>query len=289
MIAHSLCVPKGIFYILFAMWIFASVNAVSKEVVNHYPIIQIIFFRNIGALIPALCFVWYKGGWKSLATSQLSHFISMGIIGLVGYFGLFMSLKLLPLSNAVTLHFSETLFITLLAPFFVQEKVSWRRYFAVFIGFLGVILMMRPTAGQLVNVGALYALLFALCDTFVMLSTRLLTRHNPSSSIAFYYAGMVSLSTCFFLPFFWQTPIGWDWARLFLIGIGGGLGQICVIQAYRYARASVVAPLLFTALLWSALYGFLLWDEIPDPMSLWGTALIISSGLYIIWREQRAC
>ncbi len=271
---------------LLAMWIFASINATIKDIVADFHMIQLIFFRNFLALIPISFIINNSGGMRSLKTKDTKYFIILGCVGVVAFLGLFMSLKLLPLADAVTIHFSETLFITLLAPFVLKETIHFRRYVAVLVGFIGVVFIMRPTY-NLINIGALYALLFAAFDGIAMLFIRFLTKNNSSTSIAFYYSLIISVISLLILPFFWRTPSSYEWLMLLFLGIGGGLGQICIVQSYRYAIASVVAPMIFTNLLWSVLYGYIFWDEQPDKILLIGAILIISSGLFIIWRENK--
>lgn len=274
----------GILYMLAAMLIFSSVNAVAKEIIADYSLIQIIFFRNLFALIPMGYLMMREGGVKIMKTDQLPRFISLGFVGTLALAGLFGSLALMPLAEAVSIHFSETFILTALSAIILKEKVGMQAWLAIMVGFIGVLIIFRPT-GEILNIGALYGLAFALGDSIYMLNARILTRTHSSTAVVMYFGLMVSIITGCLLPWFWITPDLDGFLRLVLLGLGGGIGLYWVTQAYRHASASVVAPMIYSALIWNMLLGYIFWDEIPDETFFLGATLIVGSGLYIIYRE----
>ena len=223
---------------------------------------------------------------NSLKTTHFPRYMLLGIVGLAALFGLFKSLALLPLAEAVTIHFTETLIIIAMAALYLKEKVGMHGWIAVLVGFCGVFVMMNPTA-EVINLGIFFALLFAAGDAFYMINARVLTRTDPSSTVVFYFVAIVSLLAGALLPFNWQTPNLEDFAILVALGIGSGLGQMCITQAYKHAPASVVTPMIYTCLLWSIFYGYIFWGEVPDAKLILGGSLIVGSGLFVILKERK--
>lgn len=276
----------GIGYMLAAMLIFSSINAVAKDIINDYSLIQVIFFRNIFALIPMAYLMMREGGLKIMKTDQLPRFVALGCVGTLALCGLFGSLARMPLAEAVSIHFSETFILTALSAFILKEKVGIQAWMAIIVGFLGVLIVFRPT-GEILNLGAIYGLAFALGDSIYMLNARILTRTHSSTAVVLYFGLMVSLITGAMLPWVWTTPDLDGFIRLVILGLGGGIGLYWVTQAYKYAAASVVAPMIYSALIWNMLLDFIFWQKIPDNTLFLGAILIVGSGLYIIYRETK--
>jgi drug/metabolite transporter (DMT)-like permease len=276
----------GILYMCAAMLIFSAVNAVAKEIISDYSMVQVLFFRNFFALIPMGYLMMREGGFKIMKTDQLPRFIALGFVGTLALAGLFESLALMPLAEAVSIHFSETFILTALCAWILKEKVGIQAWAAIAVGFLGVLIIFRPST-EILNLGALCGLAFAFGDSIYMLNARILTRTHSSTAVVLYFGLMVSLITGCLLPWFWVTPDLDGFLRLVLLGLGGGIGLYWVTQAYRHAAASVVAPMIYSALIWNMLLGYVFWGDKPDMTFFMGATLIVGSGLYIIYRETR--
>lgn len=276
----------GIGYMLAAMAIFSCVNAVVKDVIHDYSIFQILFFRNFFALIPMAYLLMREGGFKIMKTDQLPRFVGLGVIGVIAMTGLFESLALMPLAEAVSIHFSETFILTALAAWILKEKVGIQSWIAIIVGFIGVLIIFRPST-DIINIGALYGLTFAAGDAIYMLNARILTRTHSSTAVVMYFGIMISLITGCMLPWFWSTPDLDGFIRLVLLGLGGGIGLYWVTQAYRHAPASTVAPMIYSALIWNMVLGYVFWGDTPDLIFFAGASLIVGSGLYIIYRETK--
>jgi drug/metabolite transporter (DMT)-like permease len=276
----------GIFYMLSAMFILVLTNALAKDTVSRYPLIQIAFFRGLFSLVPCGMLLLKSGGSTILRTQHPLRHLVGGLVGTIALICLFLSLKLMPLADAITIHFSETFFLTALCSLFLKEHAGFHSWISIIIGFLGVFIIARPS-GAVSFLGVLAGVLFALGDAFFMMNARILTRTDHSGGIVIYFSLIASLLTASLLPWVWVTPTSLDCLILILLGIGGGFGQLCIIQAYRYAPAAIVAPMIYSALIWSILFGYLFWNEVPDWMLGLGSSLIVSSGLYIIYKENR--
>lgn len=277
---------KGILYMLAAMFVFSCVNAVAKEVLTQYSMFQILFFRSFFALIPMSILMMREGGLQIMKTDQTLRYIGLGFVGVVALTGLFESLARMPLAEAVSIHFSETFILTALSAWILKEKVGLQSWMAVIIGFIGVLIIFRPSL-DIINVGALFGLAFALGDAIYMLNARILTRRYSSVAVVMYFGIMVSIISGCFLPWYWVTP-DWDHlVRLVLLGLGGGTGLYFVTQAYHHAPASTVAPMIYSALIWNMILGYVFWGDMPDAIFFVGASLIVGSGLYIIYQETR--
>ncbi|MBP6986574.1 MAG: DMT family transporter [Alphaproteobacteria bacterium] len=276
----------GVVYMLMAMLIFSCANALIKDVVANYSMVQIIFFRSFFSLLPMLYLMHLEGGLKIMKTDQHPRFIALGLMGMGAFAGLFGSISHLPLAEAVSIHFSEIFILTAMSAWFLKEKVSLCIWVAIAVGFCGVLIVYRPT-GDFLNIGAVYGLIFAIGDSIYMLNARILTRNHSATAVVIYFGLVISCLSGLLLPWFWITPDGESLARMILLGLGGGIGLYCVTQAYKHAPARVVAPMIYSALIWNMILGYLFWQDTPDNNLIMGALLIVSSGLYIIYAETR--
>lgn len=277
----------GIIFMLVAIFIYSLTNVVVKSVAPNFPIMELVFFRNLFALIPAgIMVLRQRDTAHPLQATHIPYQAFCGIVGTIGVAALFKSFELLPLADATCYAYASILFITALSWPMLKEHVEGVRWIAVLIGFVGIIIMAKPT-GAFINQGILYSLVFALVDAFVMLSSRKLAAGNKPGTIVFYFALFATIFSGLFMPFMWKTPDIDGLIRFAAIGLGGGTAQICVTQAYRYAKAGTLAPMIYSSMLWSVLFGYLIWKEVPAT-NLWvGGAVIISCGLFIIYRENK--
>jgi len=261
-------------------------DACAKWLGSGYPLAELVFFRNFFALAPILWIVWRAGGRRTLRPVWHLGHVLRAAGGLTAIFCFFAGLRLLPLADAVSIAFAAPLMVTALSVPILGEHVGPRRWAAVIVGFLGVLVMTRPGA-EAFRLEALLILAAALAYALVMLLTRRLARSDTTPAIMFYSTMISLVVSALLLPFGWRTPEGWDLAIFILMGSVGGGGMFFMIQAYRHAPAAVVAPFDYTALVWGTLIGWLVWRELPEPTVWLGVVVVISSGLYILHRETR--
>ena len=292
----------GILFMLSAIFSFSIANLFVKSVAQHYPIIEIVFFRNLFALIPASMMVFMQGGLSTLKTPQLRYHMVCGTVGVIGLTCLFTSFQRLPLADATCFAYASILFVTALSGPFLKEYIDRIRWMAVILGFIGVIIMAKPT-GNILNYGIFFSIGFSLTDAFIMLSARKLSQKDKPGTIVFYYVLFSIVISGALLVLNWKIPtwgalfnFSWNWktpswhALLQFAGVGccGGVGQILVTQAYKRAPAGAIGPMIYSSMLWSVLFGYIFWDEIP-ALNLWiGSAVVITSGLIIVYRENKA-
>ncbi|MEX2631233.1 MAG: DMT family transporter [Tistlia sp.] len=261
-------------------------DALAKALTAHYPPLQILFVRNAFALPMIVATVLALGGRSALRTSHLRLHAFRGLL-LTGGAGLFFSgLAVLPLAEATALIFAAPIFITALSVPLLRESVGWRRWTAVIVGFLGVLIIVRP-GGTTFQPASLYVVGTALSYALFMISARWIDRREGAWTMTVYVVLFPLLFSGLAVPFAWQ-PLQAPHLPLFLAqAVFGTLSMMLITQAFRQAPAAIVAPFDYTALVWASLLGWLVWGEIPDDWTYAGAAVIIASGLYIVIRETR--
>lgn len=248
--------------------------------------IQILFIRNLIALPIAAAIAWRMGGAAALWTHKPLPHLVRGAIWVGATILFFTAVSLLELAEATTLIFIAPVFITALSALLLKEHVGWHRWAAVLVGFAGVLVVTRPgsstfQAASLLPIGA--AFLYAA----LMISARWVDPRESVWTLMLYLTGAGALISAFAMPVFW-VPVRWGDFWLFVgIAAFGTAGITMMTQAFRFAPAAVVAPFDYTALIWATLMGWVFWSEIPEYVTYFGAAIIIASGIYIVWRESR--
>ncbi len=277
----------GIASSLFAVFCFSIADATAKWLGQSYAPIQIVFLRYVFGLIPVALLVWRSGGLRALKTRRPFAHGLRALLLFASLLALFTGLRGLPLAEAISIAFTAPLFVTALSGPVLGEPVRPRRWAAVVIGLIGVLIIVRPGTAAF-QFDALYILTGALCFSLAMLVTRRMAKTETNVAMLAYTtlgAGIVSLPL---MPFVWRQPAAGDVWLFVLIGMVGGTAAYLLIAAYRNAPAAVVAPFEYTALVWAALFGWIVWQERPEPLVWLGAAIIALSGLYITYRESAA-
>ena len=282
--AHADARARGIALMLSAVLVYSAMDALIKWLAAGYPVMQIVFFRSIFAFIPCAILIARSGGFASLATRRPGAHVLRSMLGVVAMVCMFYAFSVMPLADVVAIGFSAPLFLTVLAVPLLGETVGWRRWSAVGVGFAGVLVMVRPGIGVF-DAATLIPLLGALCMALSMIAVRRLCATETSISILFYFTLTTTAVSGAVLPFQWVTPDAGDLALLACVGLLGGAAQLAMVEAFRNAEASLLAPFDYSAMLWVALFGYLVWGVLPDAWIMTGAAIVIASGLYILRRE----
>jgi drug/metabolite transporter (DMT)-like permease len=287
----------GISFKLLSALSFTLMSAAIKLLAARYPTGELVFFRSFFALIPLVIWLSWRSEFPSaLKTSNLRGHMKRGIIGSTGMFLGFAALHLLPLSDAVAIGYAAPLILVALAALILKEKVRVYRWTAVCIGFLGVLLMLSPhmkpdafaqglSGGP--AIGALLALGGAFCSAFASVEVRMLTRTEKTGAIVFYFMSLTSLLGLLTIFLGWTMPNWQEFMLLVTIGVLGGLGQILLVQAYRYGDASLVAPFEYSTMIWATALGWFVFGEWPASAVITGSLIVIASGIYVILREKQ--
>ena len=261
-------------------------DSVLKWLTASYPVGEVLFIRGLFVFVPVAFFVWRAGGLESLRIRNFRGQVARAGMAVCSSYLFVMGLSRLPIADAIAISFAGPLFITALATPLLGERVGWRRWVAVMIGFAGVLVMIRPT-GDMIRIAALFPLSAACIGAFRDIVTRGLSRTDTSVSILTVSTVAVTLSGLLTLPYGWKTPLPMDVGLLAVAGLLLGSAHYFMIEAYRLAEAAVVAPFKYTSMVWAVLAGYLVWGDIPDDWTFAGSALVIASGLYILHRKTR--
>lgn len=278
-----------------AMATLACLSAIVKWTGSRgIPVFEIILFRNLFAFVPLGIYIWRTTGFEVLKTRRPLGHLARSTIGLTGMVCGFTAVQHLPLTEATALQFTSPLFMTALSALILAEPVGRHRWAAVVVGFLGVLIMAaatwEPTADGLPSfniLGVALGVLSALAAAGAMVAIRQISDTERGPTIVFYFTlGGVALGLAG-SAFNWVTPDPLTLGVLILGGLFGGVGQLLLTEALRQAPIGVIAPFDYTQLVWAALFGFVLWAELPHPLTLVGAVVVAGSGVYILRRELR--
>jgi drug/metabolite transporter (DMT)-like permease len=258
-----------------------------------FPTGQIVFYRSFFALVPIVAAAFWFGGLHLLKTKRPDAHLIRGFTGIVSMFAGFTALAYIPFADAAAISFAGPLFTVVLASLFLHERVHAVRWAAVVVGFAGILIMIGPhlefagVDGERGFTGVILALGGTFCVAFTMVFVRMMSAHEHSITIAFYFSVACAAAGLLSWPFGWlmQSPI--ETAVLVGTGLLGGVGQLFLSFGYRYAEASLNAPFEYIAMIVAVLMGYFLFDEVPMPIVLVGAAVVIAAGLVIVWWERR--
>ena len=271
----------------FAFFCFALTGALGKIVLSTYPVAQMLFIRSGVALALLMPLIARQGvaGFRALERPWLQLLrVTISAVE-VGIF--FFAVAHIPLADTVAIYQSGPLFVTLWSALFLGEHVGWRRWMAVAVGFCGVIVALQPSAAT-VSLPAIVAVFGTMMYATVVILTRML-RRTPEMMLTGLQIGaaMILGLAAAFLPHGWVTPTWPDLGLLALIGIPSAIGFVCLNRAIKMAPASLVAPYQYTLIVWAAIFGYLIFGDVPAPTTVIGAIIIVGAGLYISWRERR--
>lgn len=249
--------------------------------------VELMFWRFAVGLAPLFAFVAWRSGPRTFATRHFPAQLLRAGIGLGSMYLSFQALRLLPLAEATTIGFAAPLFAIALSALLLREHVGPRRWSAVAVGFVGVVLVAAPGGTSLPLAGFGYAVSGALGVAAVTIAIRRLGRTEPPETTVFWFS-MLSLPVlAAFLPADALRNDAAQWAILVAIGLSGGIAQLLMTSSLGLARISVVAPFDYSQIVWAMLFGWSIWDTVPGLRTLAGAAIIIACGLYSAYREHR--
>ena len=273
----------GFLYMFLSVCAFSVMDLIVKWS-DNYPLGQVIFFRGFFGLV-LYYFVIPKERLKDFYFTKrpMLHF-SRCFFGLMALLSIFTALRNLPLATVVSISFAAPIFTTIFSIFFLSEKVGYFRWLAVFVGFVGIIIISEPGLSSL-NVYYIFPVIFVLGMSYVAISIRQLSSTEPVWLISLYFSAAITLAGLFTIPYGWLMPNLIDLILLSLIGIFGGVANLWLSQSYKFSEVSLVTPLKYLALVFAIIFGYLIWDEIPTIKTLTGAALVIVSSIIIFRRE----
>jgi drug/metabolite transporter (DMT)-like permease len=276
---------RGILWLVVGAFLFVIVDVFVKTLGRTFDPFQLALFRYaVGWVVLAPVFI--RMGWGEIATQHIGLHLTRMILAFAAQVGVFVTVIYMPLADATAFMFTKPLFTTIVAVFLIAEAVNTRRWIATLVGFVGVLVMVRPGSDAmdpvaLVAVGA--ALVFAVANVLI----RMLAKTEPPNRILFYYhvGGIVAFTGP--AAWVWRTPVGTEWLLLIAIGAVTTAGMVCYIRAFSVGAPSAVGPAENLRLIYAALFGFFLFSEVPSVWTLIGAAIIVASTYYIARDEAR--
>lgn len=295
---------QGITLITLGIAIFSIQDVIIRSIGDTYPGFEIMFIRGLVALVPLGVLVHVSGGFRTLRVAHPWMNLLRGILGLLSYTAYYMGLQAMPIAEATAIFFVSPLLVTFLSALFLNETVGLRRWGAVLLGFVGVLLIVNPDDGFF-NPMAILPLLAAAAYSISIIITRKIGKTQSGPSLAFtamltfvFFSGLAGVligneslvtesthPSVSFLLRSWSMPVAEDGALIFLCGLVAAFGFYCLAQGYRVAPASIVAPFEFISMPLAILWGIFLWSEYPSVSTLIGIAMIVGCGIYMLQRE----
>jgi drug/metabolite transporter (DMT)-like permease len=276
----------GIALMCGAVACFAFLDTTAKYLNLHMSTLEVVWARYTGAFL--LPFIvsnpWTRPGLVTTARPLLQ--VGRSVLLLASTMCNFMALRYLQLDEAISIAFSTPFFVAALSGPILGEWVRWRRWTAISVGFLGVLVVTRPGPGSF-QPAALLSLGGAMCYALYALSTRILARTDSNETTLFYSNSVGAAAMLPVVPFFWTTPTDALIIALMVVtGALGSFGHYLLIAAHRLAPAAVLSPFIYAEIPLMIVLGFLVFADLPNRWTLTGAAIVVASGLYILHRER---
>lgn len=278
---------RGIAAMLLAVGFFAMMDAFLKLMSAHYPALEVSALRGAASVPFVLLSVALRGQLRALKPVRWRMHLLRGVLAIVMLSTFVYSVRVLPLADAYSVFLTAPLLVTALSMPLLGERVDARRWIAITVGMLGTLVVLGPTGIGLASLGALAAVVSALCYALSAISVRVLTRTDSTVSMVFWFMLMLAVFGGILAAPNWVPFEREHWPWLVAVGILGAFGQHFITEAFRHAPASTVAPFEYSAMLWAVAIDWVVWRHAPSLAMLAGGGVIASCGLYLILLERR--
>ena len=276
---------KAVVTMLAAVALFCVMDAGLKQLSAHYPSIQVAALRGAASLPLALAWALMTTGWRSLLRVRWPLHALRGALGVMMIAAFVHGVRTLPLSTAYSIFFVAPLLITALSGPLLGERVGRRRWIAIAIGMLGVLIVLRPTGEGVMTTAGLAVLLSALGYAVAAITVRVLASTDSTQAMVVWLMASMAAGAGALAAPGWVALRGEHAGLIAGVGIAGALGQYAITEAFRMGEASLLAPLEYSALVWGAVLDLTLWHVLPDRVTWIGAAVIVASGWYLVRRD----
>ncbi len=264
-----------------------SIMDICVKWLDYYPVGQVLFFRFFIGFIPIFFIIPKDKIFTFYKTKRPGLHAFRAICGALAIIALFYGLRELPLADVVSLTFGGPIFVTVASIFFLSERVGIKRWSAVILGFIGMLLIVQPAFIDL-NYFYIFPVIFCIFFACVAISVRSLSKTEENYTIAFYFTFLctvLGLGSILFVD--WVMPTQVDFLIFIVMALCGSIANLLLTQSYRLAEASLVTPIKYLSLVFAIVFGFFIWSEIPKVLTLLGALLVILSSLIIFIRETQ--
>ena len=270
----------GVILMLVGMALFSLNDAMGKWLVASYTVGQVLLIRSLAALVVLLPFLWSFGFLRLFAVERPGLQALRVLFATAEVFCFYLAVRDLPLADVMTFWLAAPIYVAAVSPFLLGERVGARRWIAIGLGFVGVLIALAPS-GSVSGTATLAAMIGSACFAAMVVTGRTL-RGTPDTALVFWQLVGAGLAGALTVPFAWSNPTPPDWALLSLLGVVAMLAHICVTRALKLADAALVAPLQYTLLPWAILLGWLFFGDTPSPAMLLGGLIIVIAGLVLL-------
>ena len=280
----------GIFYMCIAVLMMPVMNATAKSLTVDYPLMQVVWARFTGHLVFMTLIFWPVRGWRLFRSAKLSVQLARSGIMFLSNSVYIAALSTVALATASAIMFTAPLIVTALSPWLLKEQVGIRRWLAVFVGFVGALIIIRPGMDtptfDATGLGLFFLFVSSCCFAIYQILTRMMSDRDTAETNIVYTGLVAALVLSCFVPYFIEwSKSELDWTLFGLVGVLGGLMQYFVAKALEQAPASVVSPYLYAELIVAAMVGYAVFGDFPDMWTWVGATVIAFSGIYIAYRE----
>jgi drug/metabolite transporter (DMT)-like permease len=278
---------RGIAFLLVAIFCLGLMEVGVKILTETLSVGQILWARFMFHLIGALPILIYLGLRSVARTDRPVLQCVRSLLQLLATLGIFLAIDRAPLAEAITVHYLSPLIVTALSVPLLAERVTLGRWFAVSLGFIGVLVILRPGfAGA--HWGASFALISAVSYALFQITTRMLGFTDRPWTTMFYTPVVGAVVASIIVPFVWVTPSPHEWAILVALGLFAGIAHFMLIKAFQNAEASGLQPYNYAHIIWASLLGFIFFGSVPEVWTLLGAALIVGGGLFVLYGDARS-
>jgi drug/metabolite transporter (DMT)-like permease len=277
---------RGILSMLAAVTAFSVLDVTMKRMVETYPPMQVTFLRGAASLPFLLGATALFGKWRNLLPRRWQLHVVRGVLSVSTLWFFVYAVGQLSLADTYTIFMSAPLLITALSVPMLGEHVGWRRWIAVLVGLVGVVIVLKPSGTGFGTIGGLAALASAVGYALNAITIRVLTRTDTSAATVLWSLVLLTLISGVMAIGAWVPLNGEHWMWIAGMGLSGALGQYFITEAFRHAPPPVVAPLEYTALAWGVAFDWIIWLTAPSARMLVGASIIVASGIYVIQRER---
>ena len=277
---------QAIGLMLLAVLLFALMDTVLKTLSPHYSPYQVAALRGLSSLPLVLAWALWSGGWRPLVRVRWSLHVLRGVLGVLMMATFIYALRSLPLSTTYSIFFVAPLMITALSVPLLGERVGPRRWTAIGIGLVGVLVVLRPTGEGVLTVAGVAVLVAAFAYAVSAITVRLLAKTDTVQAMMVWLLALMAIGAGALAIPHWKPIDPSHWWLIAVLGFVGALGQYAITLAFKWGEASLIAPLEYTALVWGVILDLAIWGVLPDSVTWVGAAIIIASGLYLLKRER---
>lgn len=269
-----------------AMSFFSVQDALVKWLATDYMLFQLLFVRSTVAIPLLYCVLRFRYGRRAFHTSRPQDHAIRATINFAAFLSYYFAISRMPLADVTAIALSAPLFMTALSGPLLGESADLPRKLALLAGFLGVLIIVQPTADSIDWLGVAAALTGAMLFALLGIQTRRMATTESSELMVFYAASGIFVVTGVIMLNAWKTPEIGEFALMLAMGLVSVAAQFCIVHSFRFAEVYVVAPFEYVTILWAILFGWILFSDLPTPIMLAGAALVVGCGLYIVFRKQ---